>query len=40
MAGDNAQRTSFGQYVAKNIQLLKFKNGWDLTVSETANWIR
>lgn len=40
MAGDTSARGQFGNYVAKNIQLYKYRNEWKMKVSEAANWIR
>ena len=39
-AGDHADRSNFGSFMKRNIDYSRFKNGIDLTVNETANFMR
>jgi hypothetical protein len=40
MAGENASRVQFGEYIHKNILYKKHKNSWTLSLPETANYVR
>lgn len=40
LAGEVADSVDFGNYIQKNVHLYKYRNGYKLSVKETANWAR
>ena len=40
MAGEAADRKSFGDFIKKSVNLYKYDNGYSMSVKETANWSR
>lgn len=40
IAGDNANRVQFGEFIHKNMSLSKFRNNWKMSMSEAAFYIR
>jgi 20S proteasome alpha/beta subunit len=40
LAGEAGEREHFGDYIQKNIHLLRYKHDQKLTVKQTANYMR
>lgn len=40
LAGEASDRNQFGEYISKNLALIKYKSGHELSMKETANFIR
>ena len=40
VSGESGDTTQFAEYIAKNIQLYKMRNGYELTPAAAANFTR
>lgn len=40
IAGERSDVLSFGDYVQKNLAFMEYKNGYKLSIDDTANFIR
>lgn len=40
VCGETGDTTQFSEYIAKNIQLYKMRNGYELSPKEAANFTR
>lgn len=40
IGGEHSDVLAFGDYIQKNLAFMKFKNGYKLSIDDTANYIR